>query len=126
MPIPWLTVLQAVPWGEVVANAPKIAEGARKLWKTVRGGQEAATEASAPPAEAPASLPDASRRLVELERRHEALHAQLQESSALIKALAEQNTVLVRRIETNRRALRWLALGCVLSVALAVWALQRA
>lgn len=123
MPIPWLSVLQAVPWGEVVANAPKIADGARKLWKTVRGGDKAA--GTPPPAAEPASLPDASRRLVELERRLEALQAQLQESSALITALAEQNTVLVRRIETNRRLLRWLALLSMIALGLALWTAWR-
>ena len=34
MGISWLSVLQAVPWTEVISNAPKVAEGARKLWKS--------------------------------------------------------------------------------------------
>ena len=32
MAIPWLTLLKVVPWSDVIANAPKVADGARKLW----------------------------------------------------------------------------------------------
>ena len=31
----WVTVLQMVPWGEVIKNAPKVADGAVKLWNSV-------------------------------------------------------------------------------------------
>ncbi|MDP3225514.1 MAG: hypothetical protein Q8M96_20455, partial [Rubrivivax sp.] len=32
MAIGWMTVLKLVPWGDVIKNAPAVAEGARKLW----------------------------------------------------------------------------------------------
>ena len=35
MAIPWLSVLKMVPWSEVISNAPKVAEGAKKLWTAV-------------------------------------------------------------------------------------------
>jgi hypothetical protein len=35
MAIPWLSVIKLVPWGEVISNAPKVAEGAKKLWSAV-------------------------------------------------------------------------------------------
>ena len=35
MPIGWLAILKNVPWTEVIRNAPAVAEGAKKLWKTV-------------------------------------------------------------------------------------------
>ena len=35
MPIPWLVVLQSVPWSEIIKNASKVAEGAKKLWSSV-------------------------------------------------------------------------------------------
>ena len=35
MAIGWWTVLQSVPWAEVVSNAPKVAAGAKKLWNAV-------------------------------------------------------------------------------------------
>lgn len=31
----WLTVLKMVPWGDVIENAPKVAQGAKKLWSSV-------------------------------------------------------------------------------------------
>ena len=37
------------------------------------------------------------------------LHEQMRESSELIKALADQNTQLIKRVEVNRRRLLWLA-----------------
>ena len=43
MAIGWLTILKSVPWTEVIKNAPKVAEGARKLWNAV-GRQRAAGE----------------------------------------------------------------------------------
>ena len=38
MPIGWLALLKAVPWGEVAKNSPEIAENAKKLWGTVCNG----------------------------------------------------------------------------------------
>ena len=32
MAIPWLTLIKVVPWTDVIANAPKVVEGAKKLW----------------------------------------------------------------------------------------------
>ncbi|MDB5964602.1 MAG: hypothetical protein JWQ72_1102, partial [Polaromonas sp.] len=34
MAIGWLAVLQWVPWSDVIKNAPKVAEAAKKLWNT--------------------------------------------------------------------------------------------
>ena len=48
MAIPWLVVLQSVPWTDVIRNAPKVADGAKKLWNTVNRktpAQESPTEA---------------------------------------------------------------------------------
>ena len=36
MAIPWLTVLQAVPWSDVLAQAPKVVDAAGKLWRRTR------------------------------------------------------------------------------------------
>jgi hypothetical protein len=132
MPIPWLTVLQTVPWTDVIRNAPKVAEGARKLWGSV-AGTAAAPEAAAAPA-VPLASPDAQTvaalqaRIAALETAVSELHGQMLASSELIKALAEQNTQLVARIETNR--VRMLRLSWVLgTVAVLVatglsWALR--
>ena len=37
MAVGWLMVLQSVPWSDVIKNAPKLAEGAKKLWDAVAG-----------------------------------------------------------------------------------------
>ena len=112
MAVGWLTVLQLVPWSDVIKNAPKVADGAKKLWHTVGNKPP-------PPPEAPATAVQPSptgqaiaalqARLLSLESATQDLHEQMFASSELIKALAEQNTQLIRRAETNR--LRLLALA---------------
>jgi hypothetical protein len=46
------------------------------------------------------------------------LRQQMLASSELIKELAEQNTQLIKRVETNRKRLLWLA---VFTAALAIY-----
>ncbi|PXW98002.1 hypothetical protein C7444_10393 [Sphaerotilus hippei] len=123
MAIGWLTVLQSVPWADVVSNAPKMAEGARRLWELIgRKGPDAATTADR--TTLPADDPQQARlaqRLAAVEAHCTQLQEQLQASSALIKALAEQNEQLVRRIEANRSRVLWLATA--VAVALSITAL---
>lgn len=113
MAIGWMTVLQSVPWAEVIRNAPKVAEGAKKLWNTV--GKKAPEPKVMPP-EVPTNLPPEAQALARLEARVAALDAQaadlreqLLATSALIQALAEQNTQLVQRAEANRVRVVWLS-----------------
>ena len=113
MPIPWLAVLQSVPWTDVVRNAPKVAEGAKKLWnaigkQTPLSEQARASEVAdaSPEEQAIASL---RTQLAAVEAAAADLHGQMLASSELIKALAEQNTQLVQRIEANRVRVVWLA-----------------
>lgn len=35
MAIGWFALLTKVPWSEVISNAPKVADAAKKLWKVV-------------------------------------------------------------------------------------------
>lgn len=119
MPISWMAVLQGVPWGEVIANAPKVAEAAKKLWTGVSGrpGKTGDAESALPGdgANSPAA------RVATLEATVADLHAQMLASSELIQALAEQNTQLIARVELSRRRmvkLAW-ALGIVTAVMLA-------
>ena len=113
MAIGWLALLQSVPWSEVISNAPKLADGAKKLWNAV-GGKHApstAADSSTRPAAASESptLAALQDRIVTLEAAVSDLHGQMLASSELIKALAEQNAQLVRRIEAHRLRLRWLS-----------------
>jgi hypothetical protein len=117
----WFTVLKSVPWSTVIGNAPVIADGARKLWKAVARKPEPPQSAAA--SEPVATDPDA--RAVEALRAQLAavgsassrLEEQMLASSELIKALAEQNTLLIERVEANRVRTLWLARAvAVLSV----------
>jgi len=123
MAIGWLTVLQSVPWSDVVSNAPKVAAGAKKLWNTV-GKKLPPAPNPAPPGQAALS-PEAQAlaalvaRIGSLETAAVELKSQMVASSELITSLAEQNTQLILRIETLRRRLLWLAGGLAVALGLA-------
>ena len=128
MPVPWLTVLQSVPWSDVLKNAPKVADGARKLWSSVgkRATPDTAAEAAVPAAASPEvqTITALESRIRGVEAAIADLHAQMLASSELIKALADQNAQLIQRIESNRVRWLWLAaaVACVGAVALAALA----
>ncbi len=124
----WMTVLKLVPWGEVVKNAPLVAEGAKKLWDKAGQG---ATAPPVPPAtdvvhDAGAAAP-VDEVLAARQAETEASVAQLQEqmraASKLINALAEQNAELVARVQAHRERLLWMAGGLALAGVMALVAL---
>ena len=127
MALPWLAVLKIVPWTDVINNAPKVADGAKKLWNAI--GKQPSAPKRAAPAENPAATPEAPSitllRLTALETATAELHEQMLASSELIKALAEQNTQLIKHIETNRVRMRWMWLAIVIIGVLVVSALTR-
>lgn len=120
MVVTWVSLLKTVPWTDVIANAPAITEGARKLWKTVarkadpadaaqaraEPGTPANAESGISPAEAVARLQS---RLDAVDGTVAELQAQMLASTELLKALADQNTELVARVEVHRRRLLWLS-----------------
>jgi hypothetical protein len=124
MAIGWLTVLKMVPWEEVIGNAPKIVEGARKLWGTVARKPPSAESPGASPQ--PANSPEAQSvamlqtQLAAAKAEIADLHSQMLGSSELIKALAEQNTQLIKRVEVNRIRVLWLAGAVVVFGVVAV------
>ena len=126
MAIGWLTIIKSVPWTDVISNASKLADGAKKLWKAVdrKRGAEASAEQAAPSLlpELDANAELASR-LASMEAATADLHSQMLASTELIKALAEQNALLVGRIETNRVRLLWLAGATALIAIVAVTSL---
>jgi hypothetical protein len=113
MAIGWLTVLQSVPWSDVVRNAPKVAVGAKKLWNSV--GKKPPSVAhpadEMPAAFAPGvqSVSALALRLRALEADAADLQSQIVTSSEVIKALADQNTQLIIRVDTLRIRMLWLA-----------------
>jgi hypothetical protein len=113
MPIPWGLVLKSVPWSEVIRKAPKVVDGALKLWNTVakkpskpEGAAANEQPAASPELQAIAAL---EARAVALEVAVSDLQGQMLESSALIKTLSEQNAQLIGHIETNRLRILWLS-----------------
>jgi len=127
MALGWLMVLQSVPWSDVIANAPKLADGAKKLWNAV-ARKPALPQQPITPAQPAASsdspaLAALETRAAALETAVSDLHGQMIASSELIQALAEQNAQLVKRIEANRVRMLWLmAATAVLAVAvIAAW-----
>jgi hypothetical protein len=116
MAIGWLTVLKAVPWTEVISNAPKITDGAKKLWKSVARKPQGAEPAMA--TEVAPEMPSAAewaQRLAGNEAKLAELQGQMLASAEIIKALSEQNTQLIQRVEQNRKRTTWLGLASLLA-----------
>ena len=124
--IGWLAVLQMVPWTDVIKNAPKAADGAKKLWQSVRKKPPSSTQDPTTrhlPSDIQTPL---QTRMAALEHDLADLHTQMLESAALIQTLAEQNTQLVRRAETTRMRLKILSVVALLLTVAVVWlAVQR-
>ena len=127
MAIPWLAVLQAVPWADVIKNAPKVAEGAKKLWSAVNKKSSAQNSAVNSAGSTPASADEAiallQQRVAAMEIAASELHGQMLASAELLKSLAEQNAQLVRRIEENRNRLVWFATVMLVTGIVAVFGL---
>ena len=113
MAIGWLALLKAVPWGEVVRNAPEIAENAKKLWGTVaRKSPKQELEVRNAFTSEDQEINWLKERLITIEATYSELHNQMLTISELIKALADQNTQLIKSIELNRiRILRLAAIS---------------
>ena len=126
MAIGWLAILQSVPWTDVISNAPKVADGAKKLWKTV-GKKTAGPGTAVPSTDSPEvpTLASQAARIATLEARSAELHSQMLASSELISALAEQNAQLIKRIEANRVRVLWLSGVVVALVVMAVLGVGR-
>ena len=126
MAIGWLTALKIIPWADVISTAPVVVDGAKKLWSSV--GKKPAPPELASVAPPPVSSPEAraiatlEAPIAALEVEASDLHGQMLASSELIKALAEQNTQLISRIETSRVRLLWLAVATVATAIVAIGA----
>ena len=117
MAIGWLTVLQSVPWSDVVRNAPKVAAGAKKLWDNVANKSAANPDVAADGsglASGPATLEGLQQQVLSLQAASANLQQRLIESSDLIGTLAEQNAQLIQGIQGLRRRLFWQGAALVL------------
>lgn len=99
MALPWKLILTNVPWKDVLGKAPKIADGAKKMWGSMgrKHGDHAESSVMT------ASDADLPTRLAALEIANRQLQTQMLASGELIQALSEQNAQLVAHIETHRR-----------------------
>lgn len=112
-----ISVLTKIPWGQVMDNAPKLAEGATRLWNAVTRKKPSPLPDSTATAVADAATADAEelkRRLMAMQEHILRLEEQMGASAELIKALAEQNTQLVSRIELGNVRLMRLAAGAAI------------
>ena len=104
MAIGWLALLKAVPWGEVAKNAPVIAENAKKLWGTV--ARKSPKQELDVPIVFRSEVQEINwlkERLITIEAEYSELHTQMLTTSEIIKALADQNTQLIKSIELFRK-----------------------
>lgn len=111
MAIPWMVALQAVPWADLLKNAPKIADGAGRIWDSVASRKSNAdTTASDRPSTPALSMTSLAQRIGVAETSIEALNAQMASSLQVTAALAEQNAELVARLYGLRQVI-WILLG---------------
>lgn len=132
MALPWLTLIKAVPWTDVIEHAPSVLSGAQKLWQRRPGRGPAATSSavttpavadagqslSAQVAELRASVVAAEQQVAELQGR-------LSDSNALIRDMAEQQARMLAQIEAHRRALYGTASVAAVALVVAVGLLLR-
>ena len=128
MPIPWLTVLQSVPWSDVVRNAPKVAAGAKKLWDNVAHKGAAAQDPAdtTSTVEAEPTLLSLRADVMALRAASMRLQQQLAESSALVSELAEQNTQLIAGMDALRRKQKRMLWALLVVAVVALLALRLA
>jgi len=124
MAIPWFSMLQAVPWGQVIDNAPKVVDGAKKLWSSVSKKSNVdefdISEVETTYTSDLEELTAIKNRLAVLEKSTADLRKQMVTSSELIKTLADQNAQLIQRIEANRKRMVLLTVVCVVMSVTAV------
>ena len=106
----WLTAFKVIPWGDVIAAAPTVARGAKKLWDSYREQPTAtATGASAQSPEG---------RLQSLESEVADLRKELAASSEIVSTLAQQNERLVEAVGILRIRTRALLVATIIAFAL--------
>lgn len=124
MAIGWLSVLSSVPWAQCISNAPKVVDGAKKLWNAVakKSSSQKVSESNPQPFATSElqTLANLDARATAIEATVADLHSQMLASSELIKELAEQNTQLIQRIENNRVRLLWLSSAMCLAAIVAL------
>ena len=111
-----LKVASQIPWDKVIERAPSVAEKAGALWKSIRSKNKPhAVDESMVYSSYSTELSESDLLKVRLERLEErvgSLEEEIQASAGLLKTLAEQNTLLVQRIELHQTRLIRLSFLC--------------
>ena len=128
MAIGWISLLSALPWKDVISSAPAVADSAKKLWNTVTKKVPLEniptfelTVGASTDSEVINKLLD---KLNEVDATVIELQKQMLASSELIKALADQNTALIKRVEVNRIRLKWVSGAVAILVVIAAVAIK--
>jgi len=119
MALPWSTLVKAIPWSEVIARAPDLAQSARKLWHKAAPGTATGSASQPPDGTSPGDAP----RFAALEGQLAELGLRQQEGAELLAALAAQNAELVDTTHRLQQRVRQLAIALGVTAALAVAAL---
>ncbi len=124
------TILANIPWGQVVESAPKIAQGAGRLWEKVRSRPEPPAEPGPGAGPGPAAaglspqeqLQQWQQQVASLQAQLRCLEGEMRTSAQLVKELAEQNARLVEQLQALQRRQARLALWCGAAlVGFALW-----
>ena len=129
MAVPWPAIFKAIPWGEVVAAAPKVLDQAKKLVAAARrtdSGSSAEAEAPVPAQASDRTLPEIEARLSSVEGKIEDMAREALSSAELMRSLAEQNAQLVQAVQilsskVRRLNLIVIALSCIVIGGFVIW-----
>lgn len=102
----WISAFKVIPWLELMAAAPSVVKGARRLWDTVK-------RQDAPLAEGQEGL--AAQRALEVQIAE--LRTELTAASELVAKMAEQNGRLIEAIAILRMRTRVLMVFSVILAA---------
>lgn len=126
----WLALLKGVPWAGVISTAPLVADGAKQLWKAVSKKpplrEPSSLNTNPPHTPGSTSVEALEARIATLETGLDELHAQMLKSSELIKVLADQNALLIKRVEAHRVRTIWLGGISILAAIAALASLTSA
>jgi hypothetical protein len=88
----FLGVLKTVPWSDVIAGAPQVVAGARKLWDAVANRSQNVIRSEV--GETPASD-----KITQIDATMRELQDQVLSASEIISQLANQNAMLIQKAE---------------------------
>ena len=112
MALPWMALIKAVPWTDVVAHAPTVLTAAKKLWQPKRGTPPHRFPNAEPGRAGGGGSGARALRVAALETQVAELAEQLATTNQLLQDMAEQQARMLAQVEANRQALgrlRWLA-----------------